>query len=106
MDLTGKRHSAAIVPTALSVVMPPDCTSAHDARVADRVTAGLRPDREAVRSAADRDLVQQPAVLRADRVDDRVVAAAEPEDAAVCGDAAHVRAAAAGQAPLVELAAG
>ena len=53
-----------------------------------------------MRPTADRDLREQAAVRRRDRVDDAAVAPRQPQHLAVCGDAAHVRAAAAGDAPL------
>src|SRR5258707_15525779 len=63
----------------------------QDAGVPEGVAARLRPDAEAVRSASDWDLREQPAVGRRDRVDDAVVAAREPKHLPVGGDAAHVR---------------
>jgi hypothetical protein len=73
---------------------------AQDARVAERVTTGLRPDTKAVRAGPDRDLGEQPAASGGDRIDDAAVAASEPEGLAIGRDAAHVRAAAAGNPPL------
>src|SRR5262249_49470897 len=73
--------------------------SAEDARVPERVAPGLGPDAEAVRADADLDPGQQAAVDGADRVDDVVVPPRQPEHLAVDGDAAHVRAPAAGDAP-------
>src|SRR3954451_3950064 len=64
--------------------------SPQDAGVSDGVAAGLGPDAQAVRAAADLHAVQEPPRMGAERVDLAVVAAAEPEDAAVGADAAHV----------------
>src|SRR5205809_4099092 len=68
---------------------------AQDARVAERVPAGLRPDAKAVRADADGDLGEQAPAAGRDRVDDTAVAARQPEHLPVGRDAAHVRAAAA-----------
>src|SRR5882757_7484826 len=74
---------------------PPAAESSPEhARMPERIAAGLRIDAEPVRTRADRDPRQQFAVRGADRVDLGVVAAGEPEDLAVGGDAAHVGAAA------------
>src|SRR5262249_7589454 len=83
-----------------------EVASAQDAGVADRVAAGLGPDAQAVRAVADARAVQQPARARADRVDLRVVAPAQPQHAAVGGHAAHVGRAAAGDSPLADRTAG
>src|SRR5204862_2527556 len=73
---------------------------AEDACVAEGVAARLRPDAESVRAGADRNLGEQPAGAGRDRVDDAAVAARQPQDLAVRGHAAHVRAAAAGNPPF------
>src|SRR5205823_2336566 len=66
--------------------------------VAERVAAGLRPDGEAVRLAADLDLVDL-AGGRLDAIDHVVEAAREPEIFAVGAGIAHVGAAAARDRP-------
>ena len=68
------------------------------AGVAERIAAGLRPDGEAVRLAADLDLVDL-AGRGVDAIDLVVEAAAQPEIFAVGADIAHVGAAAAGDRP-------
>src|SRR5581483_10173384 len=78
----------------------------QDAGVSERVAAGLRPDAETVRSRADMDAGEQLPAARRDRVDLGVVPSGEPECLAVRGDAAHVWAAAARNAPLRDLLAG
>src|SRR4051794_23655619 len=76
--------------------------SAKDPRVSDRVAAGLRPHAQPVRTAADLHAAQEPAGPGAERIDLAVVAAAEPEHAAVRADAAHVGRAATRDAPLAQ----
>ncbi len=55
----------------------------EDARVTDRVTAGLRPHAQAVRAQSDRDPVQQTTGPRRDRVDVSVRSTRQPQDPAV-----------------------
>ena len=57
--------------------------SPEDSGMPERIPPWLRIDAEAVRSVADGNTSQQPAVLRRDRIDDRVVAASQPEHLAV-----------------------
>src|ERR1700720_3476553 len=55
-----------------------------------------------MRACADGDLREQSPVPRAERVDDAVVAAGQPEDLPVCGHVPHVGAAAAADVPLLD----
>src|SRR4051794_28758088 len=72
------------------------------AGVSERIAAGLREDAEAMRPGADPDALDQPAAAGRDRIDDAVVAAAQPQDLAVGRDAAHVRRAATADAPFAD----
>jgi hypothetical protein len=74
--------------------------SPKDAGVPDGVAAGLGPHAHAVGSRPDADAPQQPTGPRRDGVDDSVVATAEPQHPPVGRHAAHVRRAAARNAPL------
>src|SRR5207253_1622068 len=74
--------------------------SAQDPGVAQRVTAGLRPHAQPVRPGADRDGGNHVAVVGADGIDDSVVPPGHPQDSAVGGQVAHVRATATGDPPF------
>src|SRR5271157_2233084 len=62
--------------------------------MSERIAAGLRPDREPVWHAADRNRLHR-AVVGVEGVDDAVIAAREPQPLAVGAEVAHIRAAAA-----------
>src|SRR5829696_3104141 len=79
--------------------------SARVPRVPERHAPRLRPYRHPVRAVADRDRVRVLPPTGVEDVDLAVVAAAQPQLPAVRRDPAHVGAPAAGDAPLVELAA-
>ena len=90
-----ERHRAPLILEAVATLLT---FLPHVARVAERIAAGLRPDGEAVRLLAHRDLLHG-AGRRVEHVDDVVVAARQPELLAVGADVAHVGAAAAGDRP-------
>src|SRR5258708_39182700 len=71
----------------------------HIPRMPQRIAPRLRPDREAMRHAADGDRLHR-SVRRVDGVDGAVVAGGEPQRLAVSADIAHVRAAAIGDRPV------
>src|SRR3954470_18986955 len=73
---------------------------AEHSGVAQRVAAGLRIHAQPMGPGANPDPGDQPPSPRADPVHLEVVAAGQPQNATVGGYAAHVRTAAARQAPL------
>src|SRR5262245_25192503 len=78
---------------------PPADGSAEDAGMPQGVAPRLGVDAEAMRLLADGYASQELAVAGVDRVYLSMVPTREPEHFAVCRDATHVRAPAAGQAP-------
>src|SRR5258708_6338713 len=73
----------------------------HDTRVPEREPAGLGPDTEPVRAAADLDPLDQVPVVGGDGIDLPVVTAGQPEHLPVRRDVPHVRGAPAGQVTLL-----
>ena len=67
--------------------------------MAERVAAGLWPDREAVRLAPDLDAMREPPGARVENVHLGVVASRQPQLGAVGADVSHIRAAAARKLP-------
>src|SRR3954454_16147742 len=76
---------------------------AKHARVPERIATRLRVDAQPVRAETDLNALDQLPVARADRVDLARVAACQPQDLAVRRHPAHVRRAAAWDAPLAHL---
>src|SRR5947208_1596998 len=79
-----------------------NCHLSKDAGVSQRVPSRLRIHAKPVRALSDWNFSDEMAVTGIDRVDFGVVSAGKPEHFAVGGDAAHVRASAAGQLPFLD----
>src|SRR5437867_8242836 len=79
-----------------------NCHLSKDPGVPQGVPSRLRIHAKPVRALSDWNFSDEMAVTGIDRVDFGVVSAGKPEHFAVRGDAAHVRASAAGQLPFLD----
>src|SRR5213593_345561 len=82
------------------------CHLSEDSRMPQRVSSRLRIDAQPMRALSNRNLRDKTTVIGIDRVDLRIVSAGKPQDLAIGGDPAHVRAAATGQMPFLHDASG